>query len=199
MNTPQPAIGQIFKALAFAAEKHRNQRREDSGKTPYINHPIALANVLVNEGGVTDTETLCAALLHDTLEDTETTEEELRRHFGAAIAHLVREVSDDKGLHWRERKRLQVERAPHISKPAQHIKLADKICNLRDLVASPPSAWPPERRREYCEWANAVVNAIRTANPALAEQFDHIYAQRLRPDLGYSRRQRNPLPICTIL
>jgi guanosine-3',5'-bis(diphosphate) 3'-pyrophosphohydrolase len=185
LNTPQPAIALIFRALAFAAAKHRNQRREDAEKTPYLNHPIALADVLVNEGGVTDTETLCAALLHDTLEDTQTTEEELRQHFGAAIAHLVQEVSDDKNLGWRERKRLQVERASRISKQAQHIKLADKICNLRDLVASPPSAWSPERRREYCEWADAVVNAIRAANPALAERFDHIYAQRLRPDLGY--------------
>jgi guanosine-3',5'-bis(diphosphate) 3'-pyrophosphohydrolase len=185
LNTPQPAIGLLLRALAFAAEKHRNQRRMDAEKTPYINHPAALADVLANEGGVTDMETLCAALLHDTLEDTQTTEEELRQHFGDAITHLVREVSDDPNLDWRERKRQQVERGPHLSRSAQQIKLADKICNLRDLIASPPSAWALERRREYCEWAYALVNTIRAANSALAECFDHIYAQRLRPELGY--------------
>jgi guanosine-3',5'-bis(diphosphate) 3'-pyrophosphohydrolase len=188
LNAPS-SIGLIFRALAFAAEKHRNQRRMDAEKTPYINHPVALVDVLVNEGGVTNTETLCAALLHDTLEDTETTAEELRRHFGATVTRLVQEVSDDKNLCWRERKRLQVERAPHASPPAQRIKLADKICNLRDLVAAPPPAWLPERRREYFEWANAVVDTIRAANSTLAERFDHIYAQRLRPDLGYAAKE----------
>ena len=188
LNTPPPGIGLIFRALAFAAGKHRNQRRKDAEKTPYINHPAALADVLINEGGVTDTETLCAALLHDTIEDTPTTAEELRQQFGETIARLVEEVSDDKTLHWRERKRLQVERAPHISRQAQCIKLADKICNLRDLVAAPPAAWSTARRRAYFEWAKAVVDAIRAANPALAERFDQIYAQRLRPDLGYAQK-----------
>jgi guanosine-3',5'-bis(diphosphate) 3'-pyrophosphohydrolase len=184
-SEPPQSIGLIIKALAFAAQKHRNQRRKDAEKTPYLNHPVALVDVLFNECGITDVETLCAALLHDTLEDTETTAEELRQHFGANIAHLVEEVSDDKSLHWRERKRLQIEHAPLASQKAQCIKLADKICNLRDLVASPPPAWSPKRCRAYFEWANAVVSAIRAAHPALAQQFDHIYAQRLRPDLGY--------------
>ncbi|MDR2366175.1 MAG: HD domain-containing protein [Zoogloeaceae bacterium] len=183
-DTPQ-ALGLIFRALAFAAQKHSGQRREDAEKTPYINHPLALADVLINEGGITDAETLCAALLHDTLEDTETTAEELRQHFGDNITRLVQEVSDDKSLHWRTRKRLQIEHAPHLSQKAQCIKLADKICNLRDLVVSPPPAWSPKRRREYLEWANTVISAIRAASPALAEQFDRIYAQRMRPDLGY--------------
>src|SRR5512138_2638809 len=85
----------LLKALAFAAHKHRDQRRKDADASPYINHPIALADVLVNEGGVTDVEVLCAALLHDTVEDTETTPEELEREFGREIAEIVIELTDN--------------------------------------------------------------------------------------------------------
>src|SRR5213080_3310944 len=106
----------LLKALAFAAHKHREQRRKDAAASPYINHPIALADVLVNEGGVTDIEVLCAALLHDTVEDTDTTPEELADVFGARIAGIVAEVTDDKALAKAERKRLQVEHAATISR-----------------------------------------------------------------------------------
>src|SRR5881397_231154 len=88
----------LLKALAFAAHKHRDQRRKDAAASPYINHPIALANVLVKEGRVSDTDVLCAALLHDTVEDTATTRKELRRAFGARIAGIVAEVTDNKRL-----------------------------------------------------------------------------------------------------
>ena len=122
----------VLKALEFAAHKHRDQRRKDPAASPYINHPIALANVLVNEGGVTDVEVLAAALLHDTVEDTATTPEELEEQFGARIARIVAEVTDDKALPKAERKRLQVVHAAELSREAKLVKLADKICNLRD-------------------------------------------------------------------
>ncbi|MDR2033810.1 MAG: HD domain-containing protein [Helicobacteraceae bacterium] len=143
----------VFKALAFAAQKHRNQRRKGGDQEPYINHPIALANCLTSEGAIDDADILCAAILHDTIEDTDTTAEELREIFGDAVTDLVLEVSDDKALEYSERKRLQIEHTPQSSHKAKQIKLADKICNLRDIVVSPPSAWSAQRRRAYCEWS----------------------------------------------
>src|SRR4029079_7419968 len=139
----------LLKALAFAAHKHRDQRRKDAEASPYINHPIALADVLVNEGAVTDYEVLGAALLHDTVEDTATTHQELVDAFGSRIARIVAEVTDDTDLPKQERKRLQIERARHLSEGAKLVKLADKICNLRDVVERPPAKWDLARRREY--------------------------------------------------
>ena len=168
----------LLKALAFAAHKHRDQRRKDAGASPYINHPIALADVLVNEGGVTEVEVLCAALLHDTVEDTATTHEELVDAFGSRIARIVAEVTDDKNLPKAERKRLQVERAASISHEAKLVKLADKICNLRDVAVRPPAQWDLERRREYFDWAKRVVSGVRGVHPRLEAAFDDAFSKR---------------------
>jgi len=168
----------LLKALAFSAHKHRDQRRKDAEASPYINHPIALADVLVNEGGVTDTETLCAALLHDTVEDTATTHEELVDAFGSRIARIVAEVTDDKDLPKAERKGLQVEHAPHISREAKLVKLADKLCNLRDVADRPPAKWDLARRREYFDWAKQVVDGLRGVHPRLEAAFDAAYQRR---------------------
>jgi guanosine-3',5'-bis(diphosphate) 3'-pyrophosphohydrolase len=174
----------LLKALAFAAHKHRDQRRKDAEASPYINHPIALADVLINEGGVTDVEVLCAALLHDTVEDTATTHEELLDAFGSRIARIVAEVTDDKRLPKAERKRLQIEHAPHISREAKLVKLADKLCNLRDVAERPPAGWPLERRREYFDWAKQVIDGLRGAPGEemrrLEAAFDAAYARRPR-------------------
>jgi len=166
----------IVRALEFAAHKHRDQRRKDAQASPYINHPIALANVLVSEGGVDDPVVLSAALLHDTVEDTETTTAELREAFGEKIAAIVGEVTDDKNLVKAERKRLQIEHAAHISREAKLVKLADKICNVRDVANHPPAKWDLTRRREYFEWAKAVVDQLRGIHPALEKKFDEAYA-----------------------
>jgi len=168
----------LLRALAFAAHKHRDQRRKDAEASPYINHPIALADVLMNEGGVTDIEVLCAALLHDTVEDTATTHEELVDAFGSRIARIVAEVTDDKALPKSERKRLQVEHAASISREAKLVKLADKICNLRDVVDRPPAKWDLQRRREYFDWAKQVVDRMRGVHPRLESHFDDVYARR---------------------
>jgi guanosine-3',5'-bis(diphosphate) 3'-pyrophosphohydrolase len=167
----------LLKALAFAAHKHRDQRRKDAEASPYINHPIALADVLVNEGGVTDVETLCAALLHDTVEDTATTHQELVDGFGSRIARIVAEVTDDKSLSKAERKRLQVEHAALLSPEAKLVKLADKISNLRDVASHPPAHWNLVRRREYFDWAKNVVDRLRGIHPRLEAAFDRAYAQ----------------------
>ena len=166
----------ILRALDFAALKHRDQRRKDAQASPYINHPIALANVLVGEGGVSEPVVIAAALLHDTLEDTQTTAGELRAAFGDAITRVVEEVTDDKSLLKAERKRLQVEHAATISREAKLVKLADKICNVRDVADHPPAKWDLTRRREYFEWAKAVVDRMRGIHPALERRFDEAYA-----------------------
>lgn len=168
----------LVDALAFAAHKHRDQRRKDIDASPYINHPIALLRVLRVEADVRDLEVLCAALLHDTVEDTETTREELVERFGETIASLVMEVTDDKGQDKATRKRMQVEHAPHLTPQAALVKLADKICNLRDVAQSPPPDWPLARRQHYFDWAKQVIDGLRGAHAGLEALFDQAYAQR---------------------
>lgn len=171
-------VARLIKAADFAALKHRMQRRKDAEASPYINHPLALARVLKLEAGVADTDVLIAAILHDTVEDTQTTVEELGREFGPAIASIVAEVTDDKRLPKPERKRLQVENAAHSSPQARLVKLADKICNLRDVRDAPPAQWPLERRRGYFEWARSVIDGIRGTHPVLERLFDEAYAAK---------------------
>ena len=168
----------LLRSLAFAAHMHRDQRRKDAEASPYINHPIALAEVLALEGGVGDVEVLAAALLHDTIEDTAATDEELRTQFGARVADIVAEVTDDKCLPKAERKRAQIEHAAQLSPGARLVKLADKICNLRDVAERPPAKWDLARRREYFDWARQVVERLRGSHPRLEAAFDEAYARR---------------------
>jgi guanosine-3',5'-bis(diphosphate) 3'-pyrophosphohydrolase len=177
-NEGRDGLAVVLRAAAFASEKHSRQRRKDADASPYINHPLALANVLANEGGVADVSVLAAALLHDTVEDTETTIEELEALFGSEIAGIVAEVTDDKSLPKEERKRLQVVKSASKSDGAKLVKLADKICNLRDIANSPPAEWPVERRQAYFDWAAEVIAGARGANPALEGAFDAAYAAR---------------------
>jgi guanosine-3',5'-bis(diphosphate) 3'-pyrophosphohydrolase len=167
----------ILRAAAFAAERHRGQRRKGADASPYINHPLALANLLC-ECGERDPTILMAALLHDTVEDTGTTLTEIEQVFGGRVAAIVGEVTDDKSLPKSERKSLQIEHAAHLSAAAKLVKLADKICNLRDMDTSPPIDWPLERRREYFDWAKQVVDRMRGTHVQLEELFDVAYAKR---------------------
>ena len=170
--------GLLLKALAFAAERHSRQRRKDVDASPYINHPIALANVLANEAGIDEVEVLAAAVLHDTLEDTETTIADLDAAFGPRISSIVLEVSDDKSLPKAVRKQLQIDLAPQLSHQAKLVKLADKICNLRDVATAPPVGWSQERRQAYFDWAGQVVDRLRGTHRGLEAIFDAAYAQR---------------------
>ena len=182
MKTQDTPLAEFIKAVAFAAEKHRHQRRKDAKASPYINHPIALANVLCHEGGVEQITVLCAAILHDTIEDTETTAAELEDVFGPWVAAVVLEVSDDKSLHKAARKQQQIDHAPQLSDEAKLVKLADKICNLRDILASPPAGWSRERKREYFDWAKNVIDGLRGAHPQLEAIFDGLYARQSELD-----------------
>jgi GTP diphosphokinase / guanosine-3',5'-bis(diphosphate) 3'-diphosphatase len=171
-------VGLVIRAVEFAAQKHRMQRRKDSDASPYINHPIALMHVLCVDGGVSDPLILAAAALHDTIEDTETSEEELRTTFGEEIAQIVVEMTDDKSLPKEERKRLQIEHAHQMSRGGALVKLADKICNLRDLAATPPMGWSHKRQVEYFDWAKAVVDGLPQVSATLLAKFDAAYAAR---------------------
>jgi (p)ppGpp synthase/HD superfamily hydrolase len=166
------AIPAILDALDFAAVRHRDQRRKGNEASPYINHPIQVARILAGPGGVRDVDVLIAALLHDTIEDTVTTADELSTRFGARVRSLVEEVTDDKRLPNRERKRLQIEHASQLSLAARQIKIADKISNVRDVAGAPPRGWSIERRTEYVEWADAVVQRCKGANPFLDHLWD---------------------------
>jgi guanosine-3',5'-bis(diphosphate) 3'-pyrophosphohydrolase len=171
-------LGLVLRATAFAAHRHKEQRRKDAKATPYINHPIALAEVLHTDGRVDDPAVIAAALLHDTIEDTQTTYDEIRGQFGATIADIVIEVTDTKFLSKEARKRLQVMKAGKSSQAAKQVKLADKICNLRDILASPPAGWSLKRQQQYFDWAKEVVDELRGANPRLERMFDRLYRKR---------------------
>jgi len=168
----------LFSALRFAAERHRSQTRKDAQASPYINHPIQLCEVLTAEAGVDDPVVLMAALLHDTVEDTETSYSDLLQQFGVEVADVVMEVTDDTSLPKEQRKRRQIDMASQLSKRAKLVKLADKICNVRDIAEHPPHWWPLDRRREYCDWAKAVVDQMRGTHPPLEALFDAAYAKR---------------------
>ena len=180
MKPFRDSVDQVLQACAFAAKKHRDQRRKDKQTSPYINHPIALASVLKHEGGVDAPIVLTAALLHDTLEDTDTTPEEIEAQFGTEVLTVVLAVTDDKTLPKAERKRLQIEHATSASHEAKLVKLADKICNLRDLIESPPTDWSDARKAEYFSWANKVVEGLRGTNEKLEQLFDKIHAEGIR-------------------
>jgi guanosine-3',5'-bis(diphosphate) 3'-pyrophosphohydrolase len=166
------AIPALMEATLFAADKHRGQKRKDARKTPYINHPIYVVNLMAGVGGITDIELLQAGMLHDTVEDTDATPEEIETRFGYAVRSLVMEVTDDKSLEKQERKRRQIEKAPRLSPRAKIIKLADKIANLTDIIVSPPAHWPLERRQQYLAWSNKVIAGCRGHNDRLEEIYD---------------------------
>ncbi|OVE81535.1 phosphohydrolase [bacterium M21] len=166
-------------ALAFAAEKHRDHRRKDGTETPYINHPIEVAALLADLGGIGDEAILMAALLHDTVEDTDTTFSEIREHFGSQVELLVAEVTDDRAQTRLERWAKQVEHASHLSHGAKLIKLADKIHNVRSIIFSPPALWSDQRKLDYISWTKQVVDLIRGTNVALETRYDQVYSEAM--------------------
>lgn len=176
MNEPKQTdalnAGLLLRAIEFAAEKHRDQRRKGVDASPYINHPINVASMIANTGGVQDLPVLLAAILHDTIEDTCTTKKELEMLFGSEVLNIVLEVTDDKGLPKLERKRLQIEHSSHMTLAAKLVKLADKSANIRDVSEKPPSDWSVESRMEYLNWAEKVVAGCRGTNKALEAHFD---------------------------
>ncbi len=172
----------ILDAMVFSAEKHQYQKRKDPQGTPYIIHPIGVSYTLAHLGQVRDADVLIGALLHDTVEDTDTTFEEISARFGLKVEGYVREVTDDKSLSKEERKRLQIADAHHKSSGAALIKLSDKLYNLTDLSQNPPTDWPQKRIDEYFLWAQQVVDQLPPVNSQLKQAVDEVinsYLERL--------------------
>ena len=161
----------ILKAAHFSAQKHSKQRRKDEDASPYINHPISVAKIISEIGNVEDPEVLAGALLHDTLEDTETTVEELIENFGERVCILVQQVTDDKNLPKLQRKQRQIDHAKEILEGAALIKLGDKISNVTDITNTPPTNWDSNRRLEYFDWAEKVINNCPQVNEKLENYF----------------------------
>ena len=178
MRNDLNALDLVLKAVEFAALKHRDQRRKDVKASPYVNHPIAVARILLEEGDVEDPNVIAAALLHDTLEDTTTTYLELRGQFGPEVAETVAEVTDTKWLRKGARKRLQISKAAKASHGARSLKIADKIANLRDIIGNPPADWTDSRKRDYFDWAKDVIDQVRGTNAKLERKFDSLYRKR---------------------
>ncbi|MBU6474526.1 MAG: bifunctional (p)ppGpp synthetase/guanosine-3',5'-bis(diphosphate) 3'-pyrophosphohydrolase [Alphaproteobacteria bacterium] len=166
-------LASLTKALNFAAQKHVDQRRKGKSAEPYINHIIEVANLLAENNA--PFAAVMAGALHDTIEDTGTTHAELKCAFGENVAEIVHECTDDKSLPKQERKRLQAENAAHKSDAARMVKIADKISNLRSILASPPADWSGARKLEYFIWAKSVVDNCRGLNEGLEREFDKTY------------------------
>ena len=167
----------LARAYHFAAVRHTSQKRKGKAGEPYINHLTEVAELVAAATGGEDIDLIIAAVLHDTIEDTGTTRAELGREFGPHVAELVAQVTDDKSLPKGERKRLQIEHAPHLSWGAKVIKLADKTANLHSLKKSPPAEWPSDRVEDYIAWSKRVVAGCRGTNAWLEQRFDEAVAE----------------------
>jgi GTP diphosphokinase / guanosine-3',5'-bis(diphosphate) 3'-diphosphatase len=163
----------LLAAIKFASEKHMLQRRKGCEDIPYINHTIKVAYILQETGNERAPELLASAVLHDVLEDTETTEAELISLFGNTVCSIVKEVTDDMSLTYDDRKRAQIKKAPSLSPDAKKIKIADKISNINDILTK-TLTWSNRRKRMYVEWSEKVIEGCRGINPALDSAFDEI-------------------------
>ena len=168
---------QLLRALVYAARKHTKQRRKGNREIPYINHPIEVAALVATVGGCDDVAVLQAAILHDTIEDTDATPEEIEREFGADVKSLVLEMTDDMSLPSPQRKLVQIDRAAGLSHRAKLIKIADKIANVGDIARHPPPDWSAERRKNYFNWTALVIDRIRGTNAALEACYDEALRQ----------------------
>ena len=177
---PLSDVGRLLMAAHFSADRHRDQRRKGVRNTPYINHPLEVAERLARIGGIEDATVLIAAILHDTIEDTETTEAEIRALFGREVAGLVAELTEDKEPHWTVRKRREIDGAAHLSPAAKLIKLVDKTCNVADTAVNPPGDWTLDRRRDYLTFAALVADGCRGQSIALDAEFDRVLADARR-------------------
>jgi len=177
MRSPTEPTAALLEALLFASAMHKSQTRKGVDGEPYVNHVIQVAELLARVGGIVDVEVLQAAILHDTVEDTIATFDDIEKRFGPNVRQIVEEVSDDDSLPKKDRKELQVERAPQLSAAARSIKIADKTCNVRDVTRSPPADWEEERQVGYLDWADRVIAGCRGVNLQLERHYDAVVAE----------------------
>ncbi|GAA5923347.1 uncharacterized protein JCM15063_003619 [Sporobolomyces koalae] len=178
-------VATLLRVSHFAALAHQHQRRKSPSSPAYIQHPLDVARRISNvpsslAGSLNDnhvTDILCAAMCHDILEDTEVSELELRKQVGDAVTEIVLECTDDKSLSKLERKQAQIDHASTLSDSAKHVKLADKLSNLNDLISieGRPAGWSVSRIQEYFEWSKRVTDQCKHVNPGLGQQLDDLY------------------------
>jgi len=162
----------VLNAAVQAADWHTAQRRKGAAQEPYVNHLLDVACLVAEATGGEDVNLVVAALLHDAIEDQQIAPAVIAEAFGEDVAALVLEVTDDKALPKPQRKRLQVEHAPHASPRAALLKLADKTSNLNALASSPPAEWPEQRRLDYVQWARDVAAGLQVTNAWLRQRFE---------------------------
>lgn len=170
---------EVIDAILFAATRHTGQFRKD-GVTPYINHPIEVMHLLAFTGNISDPEILMAAVLHDVIEDTDTSADEIAERFGQRVADIVLELTDDISLNKEERKHQQLLGCTGLSDAAKLIRISDKICNVYDILYAPPGDWDMQRRKEYLAWANSVVIKISGTNEGLEKHFEELVIESVR-------------------
>jgi GTP diphosphokinase / guanosine-3',5'-bis(diphosphate) 3'-diphosphatase len=176
LPTALPVVATVLRALEFAAARHAQQRRKGPSAEPYVNHLIEVASLLASHGHGDDANLLAAAVLHDVLEDTATSEDELRAAFGDRVCALVEEVTDDKTLALAERRDQILEHLKTAEPTVKLIKLADLSSN----VASIPSSWTRQRAKEYLDWTSRAARLCRDASPALYGEFERRAARSRR-------------------
>jgi hypothetical protein len=169
----------IVQVVDFTARKHVHQRRKGANQEPHFNHASEVARILGENTHGPDVDLIIAGFLHDTIEDTDTSYDELVAKFGEVVGDLVQESTDDHSLLKQVRKQLQIEKAPKKSDRAKQLKIADKISNLSSLLHSPPVDWDKKRKLDYAEWANNVVAGCKGINPKLDTMFDEIYNEAI--------------------
>ncbi|KAM3718084.1 Guanosine-3',5'-bis(diphosphate) 3'-pyrophosphohydrolase MESH1 [Dirofilaria immitis] len=162
----------IIKAVDLAARRHRQQRRKDAIQTPYVNHPIGVAYILTNEGQITDTATIIAAILHDIVEDTKTTDKEIRETFGDEVADIVKECTVVKSVKREIRMKSQLQKASELSHKAKLVQLADKLYNIRDIERCIPFGWTKQNVTEYVLFAKNLLSSIRGIHGPLENALD---------------------------
>ncbi|WP_321529017.1 HD domain-containing protein [Sedimenticola selenatireducens] len=161
-------MSDVFRALSFAAEAHKDQRRKGAGGSPYVNHLIECAALMTGVAKIDNTLVIQAAILHDILEDTSVTEDQLLALFGEKVVEYVKAVTDDKRLNLAERRAAQITHLKSASNAVKLIKLADHCSN----IASIPADWSKERIESYISWSRNVVSLCFAASPELAEEYE---------------------------
>jgi guanosine-3',5'-bis(diphosphate) 3'-pyrophosphohydrolase len=182
----------VWRAADAAARWHVHQRRKGAANEPYINHLLEVSNLVTQATDGSEPNVVIAALLHDAIEDQGITPEAIASEFGQRVADIILEVTDNKSLPKAERKRRQVESAPHKSREAKLIKLADKISNVRAIANSPAPDWSIERRLEYVKWAKDVVAGLRGTSLWLERQFDEVIEQAQNVLSNRMKRNEDP-------
>jgi (p)ppGpp synthase/HD superfamily hydrolase len=158
----------VLDAISFAAQKHVSQVRKDEDATPYIIHPMGVALSLWEEGAVRNPTVIIAALLHDTLEDTDATKEEIAMLFGCQVSEIVAELTNPSDLSSQEAKEWQIQHAPFLSQEAKLVKLSDRLYNVRDL-RTPPVGWNEDKIQNYYEWGQKLLEALQGTHPAMEQ------------------------------